>query len=76
MKKKILGGFAVLAIAVTMALNVNLNANNNDISDISLSNVEALVYGETVIIGCCPGGGICIVNGLTILGYHPCSVSS
>lgn len=48
MKKKILGGIAVLAIAVVAAFNVNINVNiqENGLSDISLENVETLAYGE------------------------------
>jgi hypothetical protein len=42
MKKKILGGIALLAIAVVAAWNVNLSSQSNDLSDISLANVEAL----------------------------------
>jgi anti-sigma regulatory factor (Ser/Thr protein kinase) len=42
MNKKILYGIAVLAIAAVAAWNVNLNSQNNDLSDISLANVEAL----------------------------------
>ncbi|MCL2311744.1 MAG: NVEALA domain-containing protein [Firmicutes bacterium] len=46
MYKKIIGGIAVVAIAVAMALSVNLNAKNNNLSSISLVNVEALTGGE------------------------------
>jgi hypothetical protein len=42
MKKKILGGIALLAIAAVAAWNVSLNSQSNDLSDISLANVEAL----------------------------------
>lgn len=42
MKKKILGGIAVLAIAVVAAFNVNISVQENGLSDISLDNVEAL----------------------------------
>ena len=51
MKKKILGGIAVVAIAITMALNVNFSAKNNNLSDLTLANVEALAQIE--IIGDC-----------------------
>jgi hypothetical protein len=44
MKKKILGGIAVLAIVVVAVINVNLGAKSNDLSDLSLANVEALAY--------------------------------
>jgi len=36
MKKKILGGIAMLAIVVTMALNINFSVKNNILSDITL----------------------------------------
>jgi hypothetical protein len=39
MKKKILGGIAVSAIAVVAALNVNLNSQSKDLSGISLANM-------------------------------------
>ena len=52
MKKTILGTIAVAAIAVTMALNVNFNAKNNNLSDISLANMEALAQGEITVGPC------------------------
>jgi hypothetical protein len=42
MKKKILGSIIVLAIAAVAAFNVNLNTPENDMSTLSLANVEAL----------------------------------
>jgi len=43
MRKKILGGLAVLAIAAIAAWNVNVGLKSNDLlSDIALANVEAL----------------------------------
>ena len=42
MKKKILGGIAILAIAAVAAFNVNFNTQSNDLSAVSLANVEAL----------------------------------
>jgi hypothetical protein len=54
MKKKIFGGIALLAIAAMAAWNVNLNSQSNELSDISLANVEALANeGGT---GPCPNG--------------------
>jgi hypothetical protein len=50
MKKKILGGIAVLAIAVVAAWNVNLSSQSNDLSDISLANVEALAIENDPIV--------------------------
>jgi hypothetical protein len=46
MNKKILYGIAVLAIAAVAAWNVNFNSQRNDLSDISLANIEALA-GES-----------------------------
>ena len=45
MKKKILSGFAVLAIAVGAAFNMSINSSDG-LSDISLANVEALARYE------------------------------
>jgi hypothetical protein len=43
MKKIILGGIAIVAIAVMAVVNVNLSSqNDNLLSDIALANVEAL----------------------------------
>ena len=52
MKKKIFGGIAVIAIAGAMALSVSLNAKNNNLSSISLANVEALANGEFDVALC------------------------
>lgn len=42
MKKKIIGGIAVLAIAAVAAFNVNMNTQETNLSLLSLANVEAL----------------------------------
>ena len=56
MKKKIILGFAVLAIAAVAAFNVNLNTNQkSDMSLLALANVEALADGE-INPSNCPGG--------------------
>jgi hypothetical protein len=69
MKKKILGGIAVLAIAVVAAMNVNLNTTNADLSDTSLANVEVLAYGETTITACLSLWGTCTLpSGTTSSG--------
>jgi hypothetical protein len=47
MKKKIFGGIAVLAITAVAVVNVNLGAKSNDLSDVSLANIEALASGES-----------------------------
>ena len=74
MKKIIFGGIAVVAIAVAMALSVSLNAKNNNLSSISLANVEALTQPENPMCptGCYEGSGGCGCNGLFSWDwYHP-----
>ena len=46
MKKKLLYGFAVLAITVLAVFNMNLISQENGLSDVSLANVEALAQNE------------------------------
>ncbi|GHT71284.1 hypothetical protein FACS189455_2720 [Bacteroidia bacterium] len=53
MKKKILIGFAALAIATVVALNVNISAQGEKLSDVSLANVEALADGEVSVGNIC-----------------------
>jgi hypothetical protein len=69
MFKKSLGGIALLAIAAVAVMNVNLNSQSNDLSDISLANVEALAGDETSECpnGCYPDG-----NGCYCHGWHDC----
>jgi hypothetical protein len=45
---KILGGIAIVAITVIIAFNVNLNSQSGELSDITLTDVEALA-GEGLI---------------------------
>jgi hypothetical protein len=52
MKKKILGGIAILAIAAVAVFNVNFNSQSNDLSDVSLANVEALAQESAEQICC------------------------
>jgi len=47
MKKKVLGGIAVLAVAAVAAWNVNLGSKTNGMSDVKLANVEALAEEYT-----------------------------
>jgi hypothetical protein len=48
MKKKIVYGISVLAIAAVAAWNVGLSSQKNDgLSDVMLANVEALADGES-----------------------------
>ena len=46
MKNKIRFGIAVLTVATIAAFNVFLNTNSNNLSDVSLANVEALAIRE------------------------------
>ena len=50
MKRKILFGFAVLAIAAMAAWNANFGLQNPKLSDVMLANVEALADCEDGII--------------------------
>jgi hypothetical protein len=67
MKKKILGGIAVLAIAAIAAMNVNLNTTSGNLSDTSLANVEVLAYGENIdgkaYVHCSGTDVICVGSG-------------
>jgi hypothetical protein len=60
MKKIICGSIAVLAIAATIVFNVNLNAQGEKLSDISLTNVEALADTEAPVFDCPGGWTICV----------------
>ena len=54
MKKKILGGLIVVAVAAVAAFNINFNVGaDKELSAISLANVEALAQGEGTS---CPNG--------------------
>ena len=46
MKRKIIGGMAVLIIATVAMFNVNIGSKSSKLSDISLTNVEALAEGD------------------------------
>jgi hypothetical protein len=52
MKKKILGGIVLLAIAAVAAWNVSLTSHNNDLSGIFLANTEALAQESVITIPC------------------------
>jgi hypothetical protein len=56
MKKYIISGIAVLAIAAVAAWNVSMNSQNSALSDIQLANVEALADGEGTPHYDCPNG--------------------
>jgi hypothetical protein len=48
MKKKLLIGIAAAAVATIAAVNVNYALQGNDLSELSLANVEALAQEEIV----------------------------
>ena len=50
MNRKVLYGFAVLVIAAIAAWNVNVTSKGSGMSDVMLSNVEALARNETQVI--------------------------
>jgi hypothetical protein len=63
MKNKIIYSIAILAVTVLAAINMSVNTQDNALSDVSLSNVEALAYElDEVTITCTyPNsyGGLC-----------------
>jgi len=59
MKKKIFGGFAVMVIAMAIAWNVSLDSKTNSMTDIMLSNVEALAIDKEKDSECKTG---CIIG--------------
>lgn len=46
MKKKILGGIAVLATTVLAVINININLNTSKLPDVDIAGVEALAQVE------------------------------
>ena len=71
MKKKILYGFAGLAIAVVAAFNLNLNFKRNGLSDMALTNVEALAnkkLNPSCISYC--NFDVCCNCHMFIMGYY------
>jgi hypothetical protein len=63
MKKKILAGIVLCAIAVLAAWNVELGIKSYDWSTVSLANVEALAQESSSTIDCCwtPQNSVCII---------------
>lgn len=64
MKKKIIGGSFVIALAIVVSININLNKAENHTGDFTISSVEALgmceVYSETgTLLLKCDGSGTC-----------------
>ena len=73
MNKKIFSGIAIVAIALTLALNVSFSAKNNNLSDISLANIEALGLQEEGQINCCPDElDTCVVGSTSVSDYDEC----
>jgi hypothetical protein len=72
-KSKIITG-CVVAIATVAALNVNFSKKTNNLSDIVLTNVEALAWGEgDGSVKCCPDSGdSCLVGSTSVRDYDEC----
>ena len=71
MKKILLGGIAIVAIAVATALNVNVKSNDSGLSELGIRNVEALAVKQ---VPCwrIDGGGIGFIrdcSGCTIIPF-------
>jgi hypothetical protein len=47
MRKKVIGGIAATVVAAAIAVNVNISAKNDTLSEVMLSNVEALADNES-----------------------------
>ncbi|MDR1340072.1 MAG: hypothetical protein LBK58_08490 [Prevotellaceae bacterium] len=65
-RKKLFIFSAILAIATLAAINASVYTNRNELSDISLDNIEALAE-EIDLSDCSPVRGICHKYGIT---YH------
>lgn len=75
MKKKIFGSIAVIAIAAVAAFNVNFNTvQDNNLSGVSLANVEALASSESSGRTCY--NSITTMTGSQILYCGTCSYVS
>jgi hypothetical protein len=63
-----------VALVVGTIINVNLNSQNNNLSEISLRNVEALGWGEDDgEVDCCPDkGDTCTVGTTDVKDYDEC----
>lgn len=78
MKKKIVGGIAVLAIAAVAAFNVSLNSQEENLSNINIASVEALANGESGGTPSCTCSKTCPDGKTTAscTGYNYCNCSS
>ena len=64
MKKVIFGGIAIVFFAVVAALSVNLKSNDYGLSDVGISNAEALAtINPNCPNGCLSDGNGCYCNG-------------
>ena len=52
MKKFLIGGFAVVMIAVAVAFNLNVNAESKKVSVLTVANIEALAGNESAGYSC------------------------
>lgn len=61
MKKQLLGGIILFVIITITSFNLNIVTENTFVSDITLSNIEALAQtsGEDVVITCGASYGRC-----------------
>ena len=88
MKKKILGGMVVLAIATVVLFNVNMGSRANSLSDVSVANIDALaldqfqLYDDFIVEAtkayCCGDIKTCTKTTLgdVVMGnkqYNPCN---
>jgi hypothetical protein len=71
-KKSIIIAGCIVAIATVAALNVNFSKKTNDLSDIVLTNIEALA-DENGKVSCCPDPlDVCRVGNVDIDDYDEC----
>jgi hypothetical protein len=72
--KKLVFSLVGIAIAIVVMVNVNLNSQNDDLSEISLKNVEALGLGEDDgAVDCCPDQyDTCVVGTTKVPDYDEC----
>jgi len=52
MKKKLLGTAVCMTVALAFTINLNFSGKSSDLSDIALTNVEALANNEGGDCGC------------------------
>lgn len=57
MKIKFLGAIAAITIATMVAFNLNINSDTNELSALTMNNIEALASGESGTSMKCEGDG-------------------